>query len=99
MSPNAFSDYSLYDDLFSDSPDMYFSTAAGPAEDDIYGPPSDVLSIYGDGSPMLHAEQMMSNNVYRGTGGRHAHWWQRGDVHALAITIIGYWMLKQYMKD
>src|SRR5215469_394229 len=92
-------DFSVYDDLFNDSPAMFFSTAAGPAEDDVYGPPSDVLSVYGDGTPMLRNEAMLSGNVSRGTGGGHEHWYQRGDVHALAITVLGYWMLKQALKD
>lgn len=91
-------DYALTDDLFNDDPFMFFSTAAGPAEDDVYGPPSDVLNIYGNGEPMLRAEASLSGNVRRGTGGGHQHWYQRGDVHALIITGIGYVWLRAALK-
>ena len=93
-------DYTLYDDLFADNPSMWFSTAAGPAEDDMFGPPSASLDVYGDGTPMLLAEQRVANNTGAGMMGvKHDHWWQRGDVHALALTILGYWMIKQHLKD
>jgi hypothetical protein len=92
-------DYSLTDDLFNDNPYMFFSTAAGPAEDDVYGPPSDVLNVYGNGEPMMRAEAALSGNVLKGKGGgKHEHWYQRGDVHALAITAVGYLWVRAALK-
>lgn len=93
-------DYTLYDDLFSDNPGMYFSTMAGPAEDDIFGPPSSSLDVYGDGTPILRSEQAVANDTGAGLRAfRHSHWWQRGDVHALVLTILGYWMIKRHLAD
>jgi hypothetical protein len=91
--------YSLYDDLFLDSPAMFFSTAAGPAEDDIFGPPSNVLSIYGDGSPIGRSETRIANDAVRGKGPVHSNWWQRGDVHAAIIMTLGIIGVYQYANS
>lgn len=93
------SDYALYDDLFVDSPAMFFSTAAGPAEDDLFGPPSNVLSIYGDGSPIARAESRVAHTGTGAGGMTHTSWLHRGDVHAAAIMVLGIWMVHQYVTS
>lgn len=92
-------DYQMYDDLFVDSPAMYFSTAAGPAEDDLFGPPSNVLSIYGDGSPMLRSEARIAGTGLGRGGMVHTNFFHRGDVQSLIILIIGVWMVHQYVTS
>jgi hypothetical protein len=91
-------DFQLYDDLFVDSPAMFFSTAAGPAEDDLFGPPSNVLSIYGDGSPMLRSENSIARDMGRG-GMVHTNFFHRGDVHAAIIMLVGMWAVHQYVTS
>lgn len=91
-------DYSLYDDLFVDNAQMFMSSMAGPAEDDIFGPPSASLDVYGDGTPIGRYESMVARSG-TGSGFKHSHWWQRGDVHAVILTAIGYLMIKAHMKD
>ena len=91
-------DYALYDDLFVDSPAMFFSTAAGPAEDDLFGPPSNVLSIYGDGSPIGRAENRIAGDMGKG-GMVHTSFFHRGDVQAAIILIVGVWMVHQYVTS
>jgi hypothetical protein len=91
-------DYAMYDGLFADSPEMYFSTTAGPAEDDLYGPPSNVLSIYGDGSPIMRSENRIAADMGRG-GAVHTNFFHRGDVQAGIILIIGVWMVHQYVTS
>ena len=92
-------DYALYDDLFVDSPAMFFSTAAGPAEDDLFGPPSNVLSIYGDGSPIARAETRVAGTGTGMAGAVHTSFFHRGDVHAAIIMLVGIWMVHQYVTS
>jgi hypothetical protein len=97
MYPGA-TDYALYNGLFEDNAAMFMSSMAGPAEDDLYGPPSSSLDVYGDGTPIGRYESMVAH-AGTGTGMRHAHWYQRGDWHAIIITGIGFLMIKAHMKE
>lgn len=83
----------MYDDLFSPDPMEYFSTAAGPNATDIVGPPLSVLDTYADGTPVGAAQQAVANGV---GGGKHSHWWHRGDVQALGIMVAGAALIHLY---
>ena len=74
---------------------MFFSTAAGPDAQDLYGPPQGVLDLYADGTPMAAAQTAIANSV--GSGG--APFWARADVHALGLMVIGAAMIHFHMES
>lgn len=76
-------------------PYLFFSTAAGPTMADMYGPPSSVLDNYADGTPVARSETAISNAI-GGGGGR---WFQRADVHALGMLLIGAVMVHLHMEN
>lgn len=76
------------------NPYLFFSTAAGPDASDIYGPPQSALDLYADGSPVAASESAIANNL--GSGG--GPFWMRGDVHALALLVLGAVMVHIHME-
>lgn len=76
-------------------PYTFFSTAAGPDMSDVYGPPQSALDLYADGSPVAGSETAIANSI--GSGG--APFWARGDVHALALMILGAVMVHLHMES
>lgn len=89
----------LSDDLFTNNPHLWFSTASGPSTDDIFGPQSAVLDRYVDGTPMLREEVALSHHAGKGGGMVHTSWLHRGDVQAAAIMLLGMWGLHLYLRD
>lgn len=83
------------DDLFSPDPIAFFDTASGPLMSDIVGPPLDVLDTYTDGTPIAEAQSSIASAV---GGGKHTSFLHRGDVQALAITLVGAFMLHAYLS-
>lgn len=84
------------DDLFEPNPDAYFASVAGPLATDIFGPPMDTLDTFTDGTPIAEAGQAISSGV---GGGRHRHFWQRGDVQSAAIMIGGAALIHVYLAQ
>lgn len=84
-----------YDDLFSANPNAYFDSVAGPLLTDVVGPPFDVLDTYTDGTPIAEAQSSVASGV---GGGRHAHFWQRGDVQSFAIMLAGAALIHAYLR-
>lgn len=85
----------MYDDLFAPDPVGFFDTASGPMVGDIVGPPLDVLDTYTDGTPIAEAQSAVASAV---GGGKHTSVFHRGDVQALAITVLGAVMLHLYLQ-
>lgn len=83
----------MYDDLFSPDPMEYFATAAGPSATDVVGPPLSVLDSYADGTPVGAAQSAIASSV---GGGKHTHWFHRGDVQALGIMALGGLLIHLY---
>lgn len=83
----------MYDFEHGD-PGLFFSTAAGPDMQDLYGPPQGTLDVYADGSPMSAAESAVANSV--GSGG--APLWARPGVHALLLLTVGAIMVHRHME-
>lgn len=75
-------------------PYLFFSTAAGPDASDVYGPPQGTLDLYADGTPVASSESAIANSI--GSGG--APFLMRGDVHALALMILGAVMIHLHME-
>ena len=67
-------------------PELFFSTAAGPNEADIYGPPQNALDLYANGEPVTASESAVANAM---TGGGGYCWWKRPDIHAVILLIVG----------
>lgn len=80
---------------FNANPELFFSTAAGPDAQDLYGPPLGVLDLYGDGTPVAAAQTAIANSV-GGSGG--APLWARADVHALLMLVVGAAMVHAHME-
>ncbi len=80
----------------SADPMLFFSTAAGPDAQDLYGPSQSVLDVYANGAPMSAAQTAIANSV-GGSGG--APWYARGDVHALAFMVVGAVMVHLHMES
>lgn len=76
-------------------PMYFFSTAAGPDAQDLYGPPQGALDLYSDGTPMAAAQSAIANGV--GSGG--APLWARADVHALLLMVVGAAMVHFHMES
>lgn len=76
----------------------YAATASGPAVDDLIGPPGSILDIYYDGTPVEAgvSQAAQSNGTKRGGV---VGFLMRGDVHALAIAVVGGWMIKRFIED
>lgn len=81
-------------DMFDPNPQAWFDSAAGPLMSDIAGPPLDVLDTFTDGTPIAEAGQAVASGI---GGGRHKHFWQRGDVQAAALTFVGAAMIHAYL--
>jgi len=80
----------------------YAATASGPAVDELIGPPGDVLDIFPDGTPMDSASAAIAAGPSRATAasrGGIMGFFMRGDVHALALMILGGWMVKKFTED
>lgn len=84
------------DDMFSPEPYEYFSSVAGPSLNDVAGPPLSVLDVFSDGTPVAEAQARVANSV---GGGAHAHWWNRGDVQAFGLTLLGAAMIHAYSNS
>jgi hypothetical protein len=76
------------------NPYAFFSTAAGPDAQDLFGPPQNVLDTYADGSPVAASESAIANSI--GSGG--APFWARADVHALILMVAGAVMIHLHME-
>jgi len=89
-------------DLFeATNPDPYnfFSTAAGPDSADLYGPPGNVLDVYGDGTPIAMSESVIANSPGNGMGsGGISGILNRPDVRAFAVLALGLVMLHLHMN-
>lgn len=83
----------MYDFEHGD-PALFFSTAAGPDAQDLFGPPQGSLDLYGDGTPLSAAEGAVANSV--GSGG--VPFWARPGVHALGLLVIGAIMVHRHME-
>lgn len=71
-------------------PYQFFSTAAGPNEADIYGPPQNALDLYANGAPVSAAESATANAM---TGGGGCPWWRRPDLHSVVLILAGALMI------
>lgn len=78
-------------------PLAYFTTAAGPDSQDLYGPPGGLLDVYGDGTPLAQAESVVSH-AGTGTGGGGVPWWQRADVVGFAMLVGGSFLVWRYLR-
>ena len=76
----------------------YAATASGPAIDELIGPGGDVLDIFPDGTPMDQATANYHAGPARARGGV-VGFLMRGDVHALALMILGGWMIKGFTEE
>lgn len=85
----------MYDDMFAPDPQAYFDSVAGPLATDVIGPPIDVLDTFTDGTPIAEAQQSVANGI---GGGRHKHFWQRGDVQSFAIMVAGAALIHAYLQ-
>lgn len=83
-------------DMFDADPQAYFDSVAGPLASDVIGPPLDVLDTFTDGSPISAAQETVANSV---GGGVHKHFWNRGDVQALAIAFAGAALIHGYLRS
>lgn len=79
----------------------YAASAAGPALDDLIGPPGNVLDIYPDGTPMDVAMSGADAGPSRVSGARRGvvGFLMRGDVHAFLLMILGGWMIKGFTEE
>lgn len=84
----------MYQDLFDGDPQAYFDSAAGPLLTDVVGPPLDVLDTFTDGSPIAQAQETVASGV---GGGVHKYPWQRGDVQALGLAVLGAVLIHGYL--
>ena len=89
-------------DIFdATSPDPYnfFATAAGPDASDLYGPPGNVLDVYGDGTPVAMSESMVANNPGSGSATTGiVGFIMRPDVKAFIVLGLGLVMLHRHME-
>ncbi len=90
-------------DIFSATdPDPYnfFATAAGPDAADLYGPPGNVLDVYGDGTPVSMSESMIANSPGAGGAGGAGviGFLNRPDVRAFIVLGIGLVLLHRHME-
>lgn len=84
----------MYSDFATADPVYFFSTAAGPDAQDLYGPPQSALDLYANGTPMASAQSAIANSV--GSGG--APFWARADVHAFVLMLLGAAMVHWHME-
>lgn len=85
---------------YEPSPLTYFSTAAGPSEADMYGPPGGILNIYGDGTPIAESEHGEAHHSGKGGGSLGAvSWLERPDLGAFLVMLVGAWMIHKYVKE
>lgn len=72
--------------LFGNDPAAFFGTAAGPRLTDYAGPPSGVLDVYLDGTPMAQSQADASSVA---SGGGRLAFLARPDVQAFGLLILG----------